>query len=126
MNYRNVDLSELSCYAAGEIGNSILGRGRECGAVEELALRMKKLSEQDIEEMDPSEILIYYEVFRERHEDIEQVYDLKSKIFLKSKGLRNILENGKEEREELKGFCIDVSRWAMAYESGCGKSSLVA
>jgi len=121
-----VKLSELSCYAAGEIDNCILDRGKNYDAVDELVLRMEKLSRQNMEEMDPSEALIYWEVFREKGCEMEQVNDLKSKVFLEVESLKNIFEVGKKEKERLRGFCIDVSRWALAYECDYEKLFLAA
>lgn len=117
MNFVDMDLSELSCYAAGEIDDDILGRRRGFGAVRELAYRMEGFSMLRVKELEATDVMIYWDAYKGKSEVVcNRVDELQDRVFSDSQKLRSVLKGTNKEKGKLRGFCLDVSRCALYYE----------
>lgn len=115
MEYQRLDLSELSCYVAGEIDNYILKRNKGFDATKELVYRMKRFSEKKLIEIDPPEGLIYHGLLK-NNENIKTVKDLQLRISELVQELNSIKTLPKKRLESLRTLCLNLSDQAVAYE----------
>jgi len=117
MDYKNLDLSELSCYAAGEIDDYILNRNKEFDATNELISRMERFSKEKLIEIDPTEGLIYERLFKEKLDlKTAKISDLQLKISQATQELNSIKTLPKKRLKTLRTFCLNISNEALAYE----------
>lgn len=114
MNYRNLDLSELSCYAAGEIDDYILDRSEGFDATNELASRMKRFSKEKLTQIDLREELNYYRVF-EGDKSIKTTNDLQDRILQIVQELDSVKKLSKKRLESLRAICLVISYKAVNY-----------
>jgi len=115
MNYKDMGLSELSCYAAGEIDDYTLNRGRESDATIELSLRMKRFSEEKSTQIDPRNGLMYYQIF-EKDKSIKTVDNLQDRILQIAQELSSVKTLSKKRLKSLRALCLVISDVAEAYE----------
>jgi len=97
MDYKKINLSELSCYATGEIDDYILNRNKGFNATNELVSRMKRFSKETIIKIDPTEGLIYHRLLK-KDKNIKLVKDLQSKVLQISQELNSIKTLPKKNR----------------------------
>ena len=110
-----LNLATVSCDAAGEIDNYVLGRGKELDATNELVSRIKKFTSYVIC-IDPTKTMIFWEALKKQSDrEIKQVDDLVFKISLAAQELNSIKTLPKKKLESLRTLCLNVSEESIVY-----------
>jgi hypothetical protein len=110
------DLTEISCYAAGEIDSYVLKKDKGFEAVKELASRIKRFSKERYKE--PTWCMIFYDTLKKYSDrEVSQLDDLSFKTYLLAKDLESVESLSKPKLELLRSFCISLSNEACRYEN---------
>jgi len=111
----NWDLAEIACFAAKEIGDCCLDRGKKYKFIKKLSSSIKE-SFSDPERPDPVISNIFYEAFKKQaYKPMETIEDLYVKANSIMQKLEEVQKLDKKELKELRGFCLDLSWIAAAY-----------
>lgn len=112
------DLTELSCYAAGEIDGCILKKDKGFEAIKELSSIIRRFAKEDEEYKEPSQCMIFWNTLKKYSDrEISELDDLSFKTYLLARDLESIESLNKPRLELFRSFCIDLSNEACRYET---------
>jgi len=127
------DLAFLVTDAAVDIDNYLIGNGERYESLEKLSSMVNELAQNNREEIkDPSEINLFFQLFREQPE-IEKSFhehptvdNLAYRIALFSQELKNVPNSRKENLKPLASFCCKLSQGIIAHHQDFNIRYLVA
>lgn len=112
------DLTEIACYAAGEIDGYILKKDKGFEAVKELTSIIKTFAKEEEEYKEPTQCMIFWNTLKKYSDrEISELDDLSFKTYLLARDLESIESLKKSRLELLRSFCIDLSNEACRYET---------